>query len=227
MKHIRFLGRNGSPLVLLLVLILPSFCDAADTSAALTVRESGAYLYSQQDVESDKIAKLQKGEALIPLGEAVATGVWYMVKTQEGLFGWVRASDLSLRDQAKKVFKEPQLSTWSALTSNGSTFEGTWTVAPNSPSASASGTWTLRNSSGSITLHGAWSAEKFSTGWNGRWSATLEGQQGEYTGSWTADFARPRDARFADLFEAAARNVIRGIWTGGNESGSWSIRAAR
>lgn len=227
MKHVCFPGRNWSPLALLLVFILTSFCDAAGAPAALTVGEAGAYLYSRQDVESDKIAKLQKGAALIPLGEAVGTGVWYMVKTQEGLFGWVRASDLSLRDQAKEVFKEPQLSTWSALTSDGSTFEGTWTVAPNSSSTTASGTWTLRNNSGSITLHGAWSAEKFSTGWNGRWSAIIEGQQGEYAGSWTADLARPRDARFADLFEAAARDVIRGIWTGGNQSGSWSIRAAR
>jgi hypothetical protein len=33
-----------------------------------------------------------------------------------------------------------------------------------------------------------------------------------------------RNLRFADLFEAAAKDAIRGLWTGGSESGSWSIR---
>jgi hypothetical protein len=74
----------------------------------LTVRETGAALYSQQEVESDKIATLQKGAVLTPLAEAVGQQTWYMVKTQDGLFGWVRGTDVSGEDQLRASFKEQQ-----------------------------------------------------------------------------------------------------------------------
>jgi hypothetical protein len=42
----------------------------------------------------------------------------------------------------------------------------------------------------------------------------------------TADFSGAREASILDLFNAAARNAIRGLWSAGNDSGSWTIRAA-
>src|SRR5262245_25812635 len=83
-----------SRLVCLLVLSLPSLCNAGEATASLTVREAGGALYAQQDTQSDQIAILQKGQLLTPLAEAVGQQTWYMVKTSQGLVGWVRAIDV-------------------------------------------------------------------------------------------------------------------------------------
>lgn len=210
-----------------LAALVPASDYAAESKAGLTVRESGATLYSQQDVESARIGSLEKGEELIPLAEAVGTATWYLVKTRQGLTGWVRAADVSLSDQLKEGFKREQGSTWTARSSDGRTFEGSWTVEPGASVDKASGTWTLRDGSGTVAVRGTWSAQKFSTGWSGVWRALVEGRQGEFAGSWTADLPRPREARFAELFEAAAQNVVRGIWNSGPHSGSWSLRAVK
>jgi hypothetical protein len=215
-------------LVWLLVLGFPYFTHAAEATKALTVSESGASLYSQQEVESDKIATLKKGETLIPLAEAVGQQTWYMVKTARGLIGWVRAVDTSGGAQLREIFKEEsQRSTWSVRTTAGRTFEGSWTVEPASSADKASGTWTLGEGLDKIVLRGTWSAQKFSTGWSGTWRATLEGQKREFTGSWTADFPQARETSIGELFATAARDAIRGIWSADGDSGSWSLRASQ
>jgi hypothetical protein len=139
----------------------------------------------------------------------------------------VRASDVSFSNQLRKLFKEDHVSTWSARTSDGRGFEGTWTVGAGTSGDKVAGTWTLRDGMGKVVLNGTWSAQKFSTGWSGVWHASAENPQGDYGGSWTADFPHRRDARFGELFEAAAHNAVRGIWNAGNLSGSWLIRAAQ
>lgn len=227
MKQMKWRRTQWWVVLSVLIFVLPSVGDAAESPSTMTVRESGSSLYARQDVESDKIAVLQKGQALTPLAEAVGPMTWYMVKTDQGLIGWVRAGDVELSGQLQEAFREEQVSTWSARTGNGRMYEGTWTVEPNATPSSASGTWTLRNNTGAIVLRGTWSADKFSTGWNGVWRATAEDNQKQYTGSWSADFPNKRDIRFAELFAAAARQAVRGIWTGGAQSGSWSIRAAK
>jgi hypothetical protein len=215
-------------LICLLVLGFPCFSHAAEATRALTVGESGASLYSQQEVESDKIATLQKGETLIPLAEAVGQQTWYMVKTARGLIGWVRAADTSGGAQLRATFKEEsQRSTWSVRTTAGRTFEGSWTVEPASSVDRASGTWTLGEGFDMIVLRGTWSAQKFSTGWSGTWRATLESQKREFTGSWTADFPQARETSIGELFATAARDAIRGIWSADGDSGSWFLRAAK
>ena len=128
MKHCNSLWHKGWLILSLLIIIPPSFTFGADSRAALTVRESGAYLYSRQYIESDRIATLQKGDTLIPLAEAVGTATWYMVRTEQGLFGWVRAADVDVSDQFKEVIRKEEVSTWSARSSRGLTYEGTWTV---------------------------------------------------------------------------------------------------
>lgn len=218
---------------LLFVALLPafpffSFCRAAEGTPVLIVRESGASLYSQQESESDKIATLQKGETLIPLAEAIGQQTWYMVKTARGLIGWVRAVDTTGGAQLRETFKEPsQRSTWSARTIAGRTLEGSWTVEPASSADKASGSWTLGEGLDKTILRGTWSAQKFSTGWNGTWRATVEGQKREFTGSWTADFPQARETSIGELFSTVARDAIRGIWSADNDSGSWSLRAAK
>ena len=225
--HIRLPRRNISTFIFLLLCALPSVCLAAENTPALTVGPSGATLYSRQDQESAPIAKLTSGERLTPLAEAVGQQTWYMVKTLQGLIGWVRAADVVPSDQVKATFKEQYLSTWSARTSTGRTFEGTWTVEPGPSVRAVYGTWTLSDGTGKSILQGTWSAEKFSTGWNGVWRALVDGKKGEYAGSWTAEAGGDRDAPLTELFEAAVKDAIRGIWKAGNYSGSWMIRAGK
>ena len=227
-KELQVLSRCFFRLICLLLLSLPSFCNAAEATRALTVREAGATLYAQQEAESDKIAVLQKGQLLTPLAEAVGQQTWYMVKTPHGLVGWVRAIDVSAGDQLKQAFKEQsQRSSWSARTTTGRTFEGNWTVEPGSSADKASGTWTLGEGLDKTVLRGTWSAQKFSTGWSGTWRATVEGQKQEFTGSWTADFPQARETSIGELFSTIARDAIRGIWSADNDSGSWAIRTAK
>lgn len=207
----------------------PAPGHSADSPAALTARESGVALYPRQDGESERIATLEKGEALFPIAESVGSQIWYMVRTKQGLVGWVRAADVVASSQAKESFKEKDstASTWSARTSDGRTFNGAWSIAPNSTDKSASGGWTLSDGSGTTVMRGTWTADKHSTGWNGVWRASVEGREREFRGSWSAEFLHASNAPFAALFDAAAKEVIRGLWTGGSESGSWSIRAAK
>jgi hypothetical protein len=228
MIQLETLSRWSRWLIYLWALSFSSFCHAAEGARALTVRESGASLYSQQEIDSDKIATLQKGETLIPLAEAVGQQTWYMVKTARGLTGWVRAVDTSGGAQLRETFKEySQRSTWSARTTAGRIFEGSWTVAPAASADKASGTWTLGEGLDKTLLRGTWSAQKFSTGWSGTWRATFEGQKREFTGSWTADFPQARETSIGELFATAARDAIRGIWSADGDSGSWSLRASQ
>jgi hypothetical protein len=67
---------------------------AAGAPPALIARETGVAVYAVQDAETDRIATLEKGEALFPMVEAVGAETWYMVRTKQGLIGWVRAADV-------------------------------------------------------------------------------------------------------------------------------------
>lgn len=196
---------------------------------ALTVRETGVGLYARQDSESPRIASLERGEPVTALLEAIGSETWYMVRTKDGATGWVRAVDVVASSAAKDVFTEKSIgvSTWSARSSDGQVFQGTWTLAPSSNRREASGGWTLIDASGATLMRGSWLAEKHETGWNGVWRATVEGRPGERSGSWSAELPHVRDAAFADLFAAAAKETLRGLWTGSAASGSWSMRYAK
>ena len=216
-------------LLLLQLRMAPTSAHGADTPAALNARESGVGLYPRQDGQSDRIATLEKGEALSPIAESVGSQIWYMVRTKQGLVGWVRAEDVVVSNQAKESFEERETSasSWSARTSDGRTFNGKWSVAPGSTEKSASGGWTLSDGSGTMVMRGAWAADKHATGWNGVWRASVDGREQQFSGSWSAEFPYVRNAPFTALFAAAAKEAIRGLWTGGSESGSWSIRVVK
>jgi len=217
-----------SSMLLSILFLLPPTSSAGtvdDTRPVLTVRETGVALYPRQDPETDRIATLEKGEMLVPMLEAVGNELWYMVRTKQGVIGWVRADDVISNRQTREAFKEQESgsSTWSARDADGRTFSGTWSVAPSSGQRSATGGWTLSDTKGATVMHGSWSANKHETGWNGVWRATVDGGQGEQSGSWSAEFPHMRNATFSDLFAAAAKEAMRGLWTGGRASGSWTI----
>jgi hypothetical protein len=222
--------RLGLFLFLTLMLVaVPRSMLAADVAPVLTARETGVPLYARQDIETDRIATLEKGETLFPIAESVGSEIWYMVRTKQGTTGWVRGVDVIVSNATKDSFKEKEsgVSTWNARTTDGRTFNGTWSIAPNSTNQTAGGAWMLSNANGTTVMRGTWSADKHSTGWNGVWRASVEGSEGEHNGSWSADFPHVHNARFGELFESAAKAAISGLWTGGSQSGSWSIRVVK
>jgi hypothetical protein len=63
--------------------------------SALTVESKEAALHHRHDEWSDKLIHLAYGETLIPIAETTAGNAhWYMVKTQTGLVGWVKSTDI-------------------------------------------------------------------------------------------------------------------------------------
>jgi Bacterial SH3 domain len=52
-------------------------------------------VHAQQDAQSEVIGKLERGEALTPLGKVFGAGeFWYMVRTKSGAIGWVRGTEI-------------------------------------------------------------------------------------------------------------------------------------
>lgn len=60
----------------------------------LVVATKDAGLYPRQDDESERLVHLAEGEAIIPMVQSAGGSEWYMVKTQKGLVGWVKATDV-------------------------------------------------------------------------------------------------------------------------------------
>ena len=62
--------------------------------SVLFVKSSEGTIYRLQDKHSGVIAKLGRGEKLIPLAKASGGEGWYLVKTQKGGVGWIRVIDV-------------------------------------------------------------------------------------------------------------------------------------
>ena len=214
-------------LLLLVVLLMAAPSDLLTAeSSSLTARKSGVPLYARQDLESEPIGQLEKGETLFPMAESIGQEIWYMVRTQRGQIGWVRAIDVVASSQVKDTFKEKETSSssWAARAEDGRTFVGTFNVEPNPTAHAARGFWTLKDSHGATVMNGGWSATMHSTGWNGTWRANVDGRTEEYLGSWSVEAAPSKKADFSKLFEAAVKDAVRGLWTGPGVSGAWTIR---
>jgi thiol-disulfide isomerase/thioredoxin len=57
----------------------------------------GAAVRVQQDTASEVLAKLGRGDIVLPLGKISGAGeFWYMVKTKNGVVGWIRGGDLEV-----------------------------------------------------------------------------------------------------------------------------------
>jgi hypothetical protein len=69
--------------------------------SGLVVMSRQIGLYPRQDDEAEKIAELYQGDILIPMIQSNSGNDWYMVKTQQGVIGWVKAVDVR-EDTGKK-----------------------------------------------------------------------------------------------------------------------------
>jgi hypothetical protein len=64
--------------------------------AALTVGSTQAALYARSEEWADKLTQLSRGDKLVPMVQATsANALWYMVKTETGVVGWIKASDVA------------------------------------------------------------------------------------------------------------------------------------
>jgi hypothetical protein len=60
----------------------------------LVVATKDAGLYTRQDEESEKLLHLAQGETLVPMVQSAGGSEWYMVRTQKGLIGWIKSTDV-------------------------------------------------------------------------------------------------------------------------------------
>ncbi len=63
-------------------------------AALLVVASKQAFLYPRQDDESEELEKLNAGDTLVPMMQTRGGSEWYMVKTQQGVIGWIKSSDV-------------------------------------------------------------------------------------------------------------------------------------
>jgi len=71
--------------------------------SVLTVISKEARLYTGHDEFASKVAHLSQGEKLVPMIQTDGgNALWYMVKTQTGTMGWVKASDVRVETIQKQ-----------------------------------------------------------------------------------------------------------------------------
>jgi hypothetical protein len=61
---------------------------------SLFVKAEQAILRARQDENSEAVGKMEKGENLVPMAQSAGFEKWYMVRSQKGLVGWIKASDV-------------------------------------------------------------------------------------------------------------------------------------
>jgi thiol-disulfide isomerase/thioredoxin len=65
--------------------------------------KAGMLVRGQQDAQSEAIAKLERGDEIVPLGKVSGGGdYWFLVKTKRGVIGWVRGEEV---EEASKKMK--------------------------------------------------------------------------------------------------------------------------
>jgi len=65
---------------------------ALPTRLVISTKDAG--LYPRQDDESEKLVQLAQGETVTPMVQSAGGSEWFMVKTQKGLVGWVKSTDV-------------------------------------------------------------------------------------------------------------------------------------
>jgi hypothetical protein len=75
--------------------------DAPALPPLLYVKSGDASIHARQDRFSETVAKPGSGEKLHLLAQASGSGeIWYMVRTDKGVVGWIRFADVEARSEA-------------------------------------------------------------------------------------------------------------------------------
>ncbi|MBM4297894.1 MAG: SH3 domain-containing protein [Deltaproteobacteria bacterium] len=62
--------------------------------AKLVDASKTAGLYPRQDDEAEMVDQLSEGEPLVPMVQSSGGNDWFMVKTQKGVVGWIKSTDV-------------------------------------------------------------------------------------------------------------------------------------
>jgi clan AA aspartic protease (TIGR02281 family) len=112
---------------LILAVLVPALADAQTSSASQPVKVTGtARLFTAPDDASAQLNAPQLGDTLYPIAETIGSedSRWYLVKTQSGVVGWIKAEGSSDAKRTEELFR-------GLLTRHASTFP----VGISSPSS--------------------------------------------------------------------------------------------
>jgi len=107
--HSRLFSRRSSILLPLLPLALFIFSKALaqQNPSTLSAAATETYLFSEPEEHSQVITKLERGDKLVPVANALAGGeAWYMVRTPKGIVGWVKSSHVQGAETFEKMWRE-------------------------------------------------------------------------------------------------------------------------
>ncbi len=95
-----------------LVLLVMVFCaslplEATDPPRALSVKGDEANLYASPREDAAVVTQLKKGLELTPLAQILGGGgkTWYMVRTGQGMIGWMKPEDVQESEKLEKLFE--------------------------------------------------------------------------------------------------------------------------
>lgn len=113
---------------------------------------------------------------------------------------------------------------WMATAGPTHSFRGRWwaSLLPATHNA-ANGSWTLLSDTNQILLEGTWSTKKSPQGWQGTWSARVNGGA-PFSGTWTSNVSDITAKTFEDLLKATINKQVGGFWQKGRMQGNWWLR---
>jgi len=112
---------------------------------------------------------------------------------------------------------------WTATAAPNRYLRGSWfaQVLPGTKNT-ANGSWTLFNESNQIVLEGTWSARKLVSGWQGIWTARIQGRN--VSGTWKAEMPDFNGKTFEDMLKRTTEKQIGGSWQSGHAQGNWWLQ---
>lgn len=93
-------------LLLALTLVPDQSYSQQDSVPTVSVAKPGVKLYARQEESSEVVAEIHPGEKLLPLATTSAKDPWYLVRTEKGLLGWIKSSEIHVSEKLENAFKE-------------------------------------------------------------------------------------------------------------------------
>jgi clan AA aspartic protease (TIGR02281 family) len=100
---------------LALTLVADQSYSQQDSVPTVSVAKPGVKLYARQEEQSEVVAEIEPGEKLLPLASTSAKDPWYLVRTEKGILGWIKSSEIHVSEKLENAFKETPSSSPSSL----------------------------------------------------------------------------------------------------------------
>jgi clan AA aspartic protease (TIGR02281 family) len=110
-----FRAASRSLFFLALTLVTDRSYSQQESVPTVSVAKPGVKLYARQEEQSEVVAEIGPGEKLSPLAATSAKDPWYLVKTEKGVLGWIKASDIQVSEKLGNAFRESPSSSPASL----------------------------------------------------------------------------------------------------------------